>query len=645
LVDGAGQPIRLGNKLGQGGEGSVYELPASPGIVAKIYHRPPKPVIADKIRTMAALRTDQIDRLAAWPLDVVRLRSGAPVGLTMPQVTGCKDIHRLFSPKSRRREFPQADWRFLVRAAANLARAFAMVHETSSVIADVNQGGVLVGQDARIRLIDCDSFQVTDGGKRYLCEVGVATFTPPELQGRPFAELVRTANHDNFGLAVLVFLILFMGRHPFAGRHLGIGEMTIEHAIGDGRFPYGEHALGAQMERPPGAPPLGIVSEPVARLFERAFAREAPTKGRPTAQQWVDALETLERNLRQCSASAMHWHHAGLIACPWCQMEAATGVPLFSSSLSAATAAYFDPDSFWPQVSTLPHPGSPPPLEDAVPNKRKIRPSVEAISFKRRYWFHVPLALFIAGIPVAAGVLAQVPDLGRIFFFASALILYFLVRRALKATINISTFLERDRQQRARWDSIGSEWEAKAGPRRFEDKRAELERLWTAWTSLAARRAAKLDEIGDRKRDIQLARHLDRFELAAADIPGVGTGRKSLLQSFGMETAADVSEARLQAIPGFDVRLQSSVLTWRRALEAKFTFDPAGNSDEQDRQAIEQEILAERLRIGLSIRTGFGELQQIERQIQFARSHLRPRGEEAYRAYLQAEADLKAVSR
>lgn len=49
------------------------------------------------------------------------------------------------------------------------------------------------------------------------CDVGVPLWTPPELQGRDFRGLTRTKNHDRFGLAVLMFQLLFMGRHPFAG--------------------------------------------------------------------------------------------------------------------------------------------------------------------------------------------------------------------------------------------------------------------------------------------------------------------------------------------------------------------------------------------------------------------------------------------
>lgn len=643
LIDARGRPVRLGNKLGQGGEGMIFEIDASPGIVAKIYHRPPSSHRAEKIRAMAALRSDQLDRLTAWPIELLSLRSGQPMGLTMPRVVGYKDIHHLYSPKSRRAEFPGADWRFLVRTAANMARAFATVHETGSIIADVNHSGVLVAQDARVRLIDCDSFQVVDGNNRYLCEVGVPTFTPPELQNQRFAELLRTENHDSFGLAILVFLALFMGRHPFAGRFIGSGDMTIEQAIGEGRFAYGADALTARMERPPGTPPLAIVSQPVAELFERAFDRRSAEGGRPTAKEWVAALEALEMRLKQCSASHTHWYYSGLGACPWCQMEAATSVPLFSSTLSPGAAAYFDLDAFWPQVAAIRHPGPAPVLEDAAP--KRMKPSGAAIAFRRSYWFHFPLSFFIGAGPFAVGVFAHLPMAARLFFFISAFVLYYLVRRSLRATRRISMFLERDRQLRSRWDEIRNEWEAKAGPRLFDEKRAELERLWSAWARLPEWRKEKLRDIAEHKRDIAMARYLDKFKIGDAEIAGIGVGRKSVLQSFAIETAADISDQALIAVPGFGVKLRGSMIAWRRTLEEDFRFDPGGGIDGDDRSTIEQEILAERLRISSAIRNGFTDLQQISKQVQFARSSMKTRGENAYVAHRQAEIDLMHVTR
>jgi DNA-binding helix-hairpin-helix protein with protein kinase domain len=236
LVDDAGIAVAVGTLLGEGGEGAVWDIPSRRDLVAKVYHRPLSKDRADKIRAMTPLRTDALAKLTAWPVGLLRHKTNGPIGLLMPRIAGHKDIHHLYSPKSRRVDFQTADWRFLIRTAANTARAFGAVHDTGSVIGDVNHGSVLVNQDATVKLIDCDSFQITAGGRRFFCEVGVETFTPPELQSKPFTGVVRTHNHDNFGLAVMVFQLLFMGRHPFAGRYSGAGDMPIAKAIRGPRY-------------------------------------------------------------------------------------------------------------------------------------------------------------------------------------------------------------------------------------------------------------------------------------------------------------------------------------------------------------------------------------------------------------------------
>src|ERR1700688_4561163 len=69
------------------------------------------------------------------------------------------------------------------------------------------------------------------------CEVGVPTYTQPDLQNRPFSPFQR--NH------------LFMGRHPYAGRFSGRREMPIERAISECRFSFRHLAQKAQMSSPP----------------------------------------------------------------------------------------------------------------------------------------------------------------------------------------------------------------------------------------------------------------------------------------------------------------------------------------------------------------------------------------------------------
>lgn len=177
VVDSQGRPVLLGLALAKGGEGTVYEIRQTTATVAKIYHKPFTQDRTEKIVAMPGMRTEALSRLTAWPIELLRTRaSGHGIGFLMPRVANKKNIHLLYGPKSRLQEFPRADLRFLVRVAANIARAFAVVHEHNCVIGDVNHGSIMVAEDATVSLIGCNSFQINTPSRRFLCEVGRPEF-------------------------------------------------------------------------------------------------------------------------------------------------------------------------------------------------------------------------------------------------------------------------------------------------------------------------------------------------------------------------------------------------------------------------------------------------------------------------------------
>jgi DNA-binding helix-hairpin-helix protein with protein kinase domain len=265
-----GGVIEAGVKLGEGGEGVVYEALDGQRAI-KLYHKPLAGRAADKLRAMVSLETLGLGAQAAWPQALIAGPGGAIAGFVMQKAAEPFDIHAVYSPRDRREKLPRADWRFLVHVAANLAAAFHAAHEAGVVIGDVNHGSVRVGKDGRVRLIDCDSYQITQDGKTLRCGVGVDAYTPPELQGVSLADVDRTRDHDAFGLAVLIFQLLFMGRHPFAGAPRVPGAPTdIPAAIAARAYAYA--AAGALLRPPPSAPPIDLVSPDLVLLFEQAFA-------------------------------------------------------------------------------------------------------------------------------------------------------------------------------------------------------------------------------------------------------------------------------------------------------------------------------------------------------------------------------------
>src|SRR4029453_7088235 len=360
FCDLRGNEAGLGRCLGQGGEGAVYAVANRPGTVAKIYARRPDEHASRKLGAMVQLGTEELSAIAACPQDLLHdPRTGNVVGFLMPRVDAHREIHELYGPSDRKLAFPDAGWGFLIRAARNLAAAFDVVHRHGHVVGDVNQGNVVVSRQATGRLIDCDSFQITHLGRNYPCRVGVPLFTPPELQGRKLDDLARTPEHDRFGLAVLIFHLLFMGRHPYAGRHPD-RAIPVETALREGLFAFGRKARSAGVVPPPYSLWLRDLTPTVAELCERAFGREAIESGpRPTAGEWVFALESLENSLTTCRDDPRHVHAHANGSCPWCRIEN-DGWPSFFFLPPGTAPGSFDLAAVWRGVQAIESPGKAP---------------------------------------------------------------------------------------------------------------------------------------------------------------------------------------------------------------------------------------------------------------------------------------------
>lgn len=363
VFDANGRNVAFGKQIARGGEGIVYELQHAPDLAAKIYLEEVGQEKASKLKAMAQVSNSNIAAIAAWPIHLLYDKNGRKLkGFLMPKIKGHRKIHELYSPAHRKQLFPNADWKFLVHVARNFASAVDTIHSQGHVIGDVNQKGILVHpEQATVKLIDCDSFQIQTNGSRYLCGVGVKDYTPPELQARSFHGIQRTTNHDNFGLAVICFQLLFMGRHPFAGRFSGPGDDSIERAISEYRFAYGRSAAPMKMTPPPNSLPLSFVPAKVANLFETAFGQAAALYGsRPTANEWVKALDTLEQEVRSCNHQNIHKYPTYLSSCPWCDVERTKGLYFFISitTVFSTTPSSFNVQATWARICSVQSPGS-----------------------------------------------------------------------------------------------------------------------------------------------------------------------------------------------------------------------------------------------------------------------------------------------
>lgn len=330
---GNGVIIQLGAVVARAGEGTIYEVIGRSDWVAKIFHADLKDLTAKRAKVTAMIASQPDGAMESdgfvvltWPLHGVIGDDGL-VGYVMRRLdtSNAVEIHTVSNPSNRLNPLPAAPpwtphvtWHHLVNIAANLCLAVDTVHRVDAVIGDFQERNILVNDTTRVSLVDCDSMQFTDAsGHKFLCGVGRAEFTAPELAGVDLARTAREKPSDLFALAVHVHLLLMAGNHPFLrGNWTGVGEQPDAMSLarsgqwaGGPRSKLRTHAL---------APSADFLPPEVQRLFARAFTDGArDPASRPSAAEWREQLQ----RIRVGSCPRGHQIPVETATCPWCAID------------------------------------------------------------------------------------------------------------------------------------------------------------------------------------------------------------------------------------------------------------------------------------------------------------------------------------
>ena len=584
------EAVVVGKLIGKGGEGQVFALNGRSGAAVKIYDSRLRVEREEKVRAMVHRGFAAQTQLVAYPKDVVSDRRGNFLGFLMQLVSGHRPVHELYSPKSRLRNYPKADYRFIIRAALNVARAVGKVHQTGCVIGDFNHSGVLVAQDARVALIDADSFQFRLGQKTYPCVVGVVDFMPPELHGVKLATVVRTVEHDNFGLAVAIFHLLFMGRHPYAGRHEG-PDLSIGQAITQNRFAFSlARQSSTSTNPPPGALTLRDFPATIREAFESAFGLNP--NARPSAQSWIRTLTTLERSLNRCSKVKTHFYPNSARACLWCDLlRKGGGIDMFPDVSTVA------PDNFGDTLA----------IEEAIREILAFQfPVIADLVPRSMVWARkgssaLQEAKSSKTVRALIGLL-MLAGAGAGFFYAASVWFIWLGLAGWGAVlvgdrkVDAKPFREAFGQANEALQRELDAFLGRYGLGEVSKVRGDLQAAITAYQGIDGDLNGELIKLKSTREARQCAAFLDQFSIRSARISGIGPVRKATLVSFGIETAADIKRSAVLQVPGFGDVMTENLLDWRGRHESRFRYNPARNA---------QDIADEsRLRANFSSRKG-----------------------------------------
>lgn len=630
--------VPVAELIGKGGEGKVYTIKGRSGLAVKIYNTSLRAKREDKVRAMVgeglAIKTD----LVAYPSDVVTDHCGNFLGFVMRLVSGYHPLHELYSPKSRQRHFPKADYRFLVHAALNVARAVGNVHQSGCIIGDLNHSGVLVAQDATVALIDADSFQFSLNGKSYPCVVGVPEFTPPELHEKNLASVQRTIEHDNFGLAVAVFHLLFMGRHPYAGRYNG-PDISMDAAIAQNRFAFSlTRQAATKTTPPPGSLTLDMFPGVISRAFENAFGLSPGA--RPTALDWIHALNSLEGSLNHCSKVKTHYYPSNAGGCVWCKLTDNIGFDMFPdltaiepnipTNARGTEQAIREILAFrFPTVADL--------LPTAPTPRGASKALRESMSGKR---WHALFGLLMIGGAVTGFIYAA-----PAWFVWIGLAIWgwgVFSDREVESGPFQKAFKDADERVQRELNAFVQ----RKGMAEVVKVRGDLDAALDAYKGHDDALARELMVMKSNRESRQRQAYLDRFSIRRANISGIGPVKTATLISFGIETAADVNQNAVLRVPGFGDVMTGKLVEWRRGHESRFKYDRTPNAqDVADERALRGRFTAEKAKLESTIRNGLGTLRNAKDRLNVlpaeARSDMALTDVIAARA--QAEQDLREL--
>lgn len=281
----------LGERVSRGKEGSVYAIEDEPHLMAKVFKK-------GKVTTHRRDKVELMVQHRAWLPGVcfpesTLIYDGEFVGFTMRRA---QDAHVLgdtiFIPQELERLHPGWTRRDLVDVCLSFLKRVKSLHDLNILIGDINPNNVMVGNQKDAWIIDIDSVQI----EGYPCPVAWDEFTAPEILDG--VKGLRSIEHENFAIAVLLFMIMMTGTFPYENSG---SDDTLQN-IKSGLFPYG---FGGKSERDL-QPPLrwlyvwSHLSYHLKDLFWNSFHRDGSRyqpENRVAVDEWMRAFKDFKKNL------------------------------------------------------------------------------------------------------------------------------------------------------------------------------------------------------------------------------------------------------------------------------------------------------------------------------------------------------------
>ena len=210
VFDSNMKPVILGDEFISNPQSITYHTNIT-GLQAKIYQASWLTIsyFEDKAKKMLSnpIRYDGI----CWPIDLLCNSEGEFVGILVPAAEGYQLKQQLMSQQGLAEHFPDWNRRNLVHLTNVILDKIVFLQDRNILFGLINPGAIFVKDEDHVYFAEMDTYQIE--GYPILSHERV--MQAPELQEANKGMRLYTKEQDNYGVALLVFMLLMPGKFPY----------------------------------------------------------------------------------------------------------------------------------------------------------------------------------------------------------------------------------------------------------------------------------------------------------------------------------------------------------------------------------------------------------------------------------------------
>lgn len=319
VKDIKGRNYQLDQKIGEGGQGSVYTVKGGKLAIKCLIESSSdrKNFVKEQIKRIKHLDLTNIN--VTKPLEILEDKT---FGYVMERLTGMQPLKDLFTPPKEINSI--GEWyqqtgglQRRLRLLAKIAETLSMIHGRGLVYADPSPNNIFVSEDVleeEIRLIDSDNLHY----KSSIAMPSIYTrdYAAPELLLEQSGVNSLT---DTYAFAVLAFQTLTLIHPLLDGDLVQNGEPDLEDQVLLGELPWVECESDSQNRSSVGIPRNLVLSKRLKELFIQTFEQGLLNRlERPSMAEWKEYLYRAADGVLACSECGASYFYNNE-CCPWCE--------------------------------------------------------------------------------------------------------------------------------------------------------------------------------------------------------------------------------------------------------------------------------------------------------------------------------------